>query len=518
MSYRSWDGNISNSSDNATSRSHDSNALNEVHQQSWQSNLFQTQDTAAGHLPGISIGSGGSGDQNSSWMKNSAPFLFGSNSGGSYETPSGPLGRLYGALETDAGILQKLTTELTAVEQSMQPASMTQPSETLPSASPPAETLPASVPPAETQSAPPAEAQTQSAPPAEAQTQSAPPAEAQTQSAPPAEAQTQSAPPASTQPQTLPPPEAQPQGTTPVAVSSITPPSPSGLGSITGISATVNGFSNTGNGDALNIVGVNASPEDAVAGFANVQKDFPGLTAVRLNVDPSNTSDPDIAQAIREYTGAGIAVELEVHDTNGNGSGFDSTYEQWANDYKNNPLVMLETPNEPSGSTVASDQAQYIEEIRAQGFTNPIGIQPVGGYDESNIPTVLQDLQNDNQSTANLYVTPHIYYGGTDANGAMSWAQGEVSGAQQNGLPALIDEYGPAMDGYTMDPQGETVNAAMYTLNQNGYGTQKQVGSIYWGMDNGNHTNGADSAFLTPDGSQLTSDGQLLQQTILAGQ
>ena len=318
-----------------------------------------------------------------------------------------------------------------------------------------------------------------------------------------------------TPPASAPPAEA-PPASLPASPPAATVPPTGGLGSVGGIEATVNGFFNTSNGDPLNLVGLDASPEDAVAGFANVQKDFPGLTAIRLNVNPSDTNDPDITQAVQEYTGAGIAVELEVHDTNGDGSGFDSTYEQWAQEYKNNPLVMLETPNEPSGSTVASDQAQYIEEIRAQGFNNPIGIQPVGGYDESNIPTVLQDLQNDGQSTSNLYVTPHIYYGGTDPNGAMSWAQEEVSGAQQNGLPALIDEYGPAMNGYTMDPEGETVNAAMYSLDQTGYGTQKQVGSIYWGMDNGNHTNGADSAFLTPDGSQLTSDGQLLQQTILS--
>jgi len=286
--------------------------------------------------------------------------------------------------------------------------------------------------------------------------------------------------------------------------------------SVTGINATVNGFFDDANGQALNLVGLNASPEDAVAGFANVQSDFPGLTALRLNVSPSDLNDPNINTAVQEYTNAGIAVELEVHDTNGVGSGYDSTYEQWAQDYKNNPLVMLETPNEPSGSTVASDDAQYIQEIRAQGFNNPIGIQPISGYDESNIPTVLSDLQSNGTSTSNLYVTPHIYYGGTSPTGAAWWAQGEVAGAQQQGLPAFIDEYGPAMDGVTLDPQGETVNQAMYSLDQQGYGTQAQVGSTYWGMDNGNHSNGADSAFLTPDGSQLTSDGQLLQQTILS--
>jgi hypothetical protein len=287
-------------------------------------------------------------------------------------------------------------------------------------------------------------------------------------------------------------------------------PTPTG-----GITANVNGFFDS-NGNPINLVGLNATPEDAVTGFGHVKSDFPGLNAIRLNVDPSNTGDPNIATAINEYTNAGIAVELEVHDTDGNGSGFDSVYQQWAQQYKNNPLVLLETPNEPNESNLAADDAQYIQEIRAQGFNNPIGIQPIGGYDQSNIPAVLQDLQNMGVSTSNLYVTPHIYDNNPNPNDAMNYAQSEVSSAQQQGLPALIDEYGPAENGYTIDPQGEMVNAAMYTLAQSGYGTQQHVGSIYWGMDNANHPDGADSAFLTPDGSQLTPDGQLLQQTILA--
>ena len=47
---------------------------------------------------------------------------------------------------------------------------------------------------------------------------------------------------------------------------------------------------------------------------------------------------------------------------------------------------------------------------------------------------------------------------------------------------------------------------AMIAVNNAG-----RAGVVFWAMDNGNHPDGADSAFLTPDGSVLTSVGQRLQ-------
>lgn len=295
------------------------------------------------------------------------------------------------------------------------------------------------------------------------------------------------------------------------------------LSDTAGITANVNGFFNS-QGQALTLEGMNGSPE----AFADIspqqlEQNFPGLNAIRLNVSPSDTNDPDIAQDVQNYTAAGIAVELEVHDDNGQISGYDSTYEQWASEYKNNPLVMLETPNEPGGGCgqVASQEAQYVEEIRSEGFNNPIGLQPTGGYNEGDIPSVLSDLQQDGASTSNLYVTPHIYYSGSSATGALSYAEGEISGAQSNGLPALIDEYGCAMNGYTTDPEGQTVLQAMDTLGQSGYGSQSTVGSIFWNI-NQDHGCGADSAYSAGCGQQLSSGdmtqiGDWLAENTLSG-
>jgi hypothetical protein len=128
-------------------------------------------------------------------------------------------------------------------------------------------------------------------------------------------------------------------------------------------------------------------------------------------------------------------------------------------------------------------------------------VQPDGGYDQSNIPLVTAAL-----GTTGLYVTPHVYYGGTDPNGAATWVQEQITGAQQNGLFPVIDEFGDALNGYIKDQYGQDVITSVIAANNAG-----KAGAAFWGMDNNNHQDGADSAFLTPDGSQLTSDGIEIQ-------
>src|SRR4051812_10678723 len=95
--------------------------------------------------------------------------------------------------------------------------------------------------------------------------------------------------------------------------------------------------------------GLNATPQEALDGFANVLKQYPGMTAIRLTASsggPWNPADSaaTIDQAIQAYTAKGIVVELEDHyymdETNA------AWYQQMAQTYKSNPLVFLETPNE----------------------------------------------------------------------------------------------------------------------------------------------------------------------------
>ncbi|HXA26921.1 MAG TPA: cellulase family glycosylhydrolase [Acetobacteraceae bacterium] len=254
------------------------------------------------------------------------------------------------------------------------------------------------------------------------------------------------------------------------------------------------------NGQPWTMRGLNAGVQDALQGFANVLTDYPGLTAIRLNVVPGSDSAASIDQVVQEYTAKGIVVEIEDHSGNGDNVAW---YQQMATAYKGNPLVFLETPNEPS--TAAATTAQYqigiINAIRAAGFTGLIGVQPNGGWDFANVSTVTAAV-----GTAGLFVTPHIYYNGTDPNGAAQYVQGDVQTAKGLGLFASIDEFGNAIDGYTLDPQGNTVITAVVAANEAG-----QAGAVFWAMDNDNHPDGTDSAFLNPNGTQLTPVGKNLQ-------
>ena len=47
----------------------------------------------------------------------------------------------------------------------------------------------------------------------------------------------------------------------------------------------------------------------------------------------------------------------------------------------------------------------------------------------------------------------------------------------------------------------------MIAVNEGG-----QAGGVFWAMNNGNHPDGTDSAFLNPDGSQLTPVGRSMIQ------
>ena len=255
--------------------------------------------------------------------------------------------------------------------------------------------------------------------------------------------------------------------------------------------------------------GVNIGVADAIAAWPTIMKQFPGMTAIRLNYgvhfgDPDSMSD--ITTVVQEYTGAGVVVEIEDHTGNPNNV---PLYTQWAQAFKGNPLVFIEMPNEPvaDAQTTANNQISIINAVRGAGFDNPIGIQPVGGYDFSNISTVISAV-----GTTGMFITPHIYYGGTDPNGAADYVKSDIGQCQQLGLPCVIDEFGNAMDGQTKDPQGDATILAVIAANEGSNGGTIQAGAIFWAADNGNHPDGADSTFLTPDGSQLTSTGSQMIQ------
>jgi hypothetical protein len=252
--------------------------------------------------------------------------------------------------------------------------------------------------------------------------------------------------------------------------------------------------------------GLNAGVQDALQGFPNVMTAFPGINAIRLNVNPGKDSASSIGQVVRQDTGAGVVVQIEDHSGNPNNVAW---YRQMARRYKANPLVFLEMPNEPNAAGLVNIQIGLINTVRAAGFNNPIGIQPAGGWDFSNVGPVVAAL-----GTTGLFVTPHIYYAGSDPNGAAAYVQRDLQLAKEVGLFAVIDEFGNAMDGSTLDPYGDAVIRAVIAANEGG-----QAGAVFWAMNNGNHPDGADSAFLKPDGSALTTVGrQMIQPWLWSAQ
>jgi hypothetical protein len=254
---------------------------------------------------------------------------------------------------------------------------------------------------------------------------------------------------------------------------------------------TASGFTDP-SGKPWTMKGLNAGVQDALDGFGHVFGQFPGLTCIRLNTGGDSAASID--QAVQQYTAKGCVVMIEDHTGNANNIAW---YRAMALAYKGNPHVFLEMPNEPldRGASLAATQTGIINAIRAAGFAGPIGIQPGGGWEFSNVVQAAT-------GQVNVFVTPHIYYDGSDPNGAQNYVAGDISGSIAMGLFPCIDEFGDAEDGYTRNQYGPQVISATIAANLAG-----KCGACFWAMDNDNHADGADSAFLTRDGSQLTPVG-----------
>jgi hypothetical protein len=262
-------------------------------------------------------------------------------------------------------------------------------------------------------------------------------------------------------------------------------------------SVTTSGFT-APDGQPWNARGLNVDLSDAMDNLQGILRNYSGTTMVRVVCNGDTDTLANIDPVVQAYTAKGIVVELEDH-ADSQGGGNTGWYTMLANAYKNNPLVFLETPNEPGASNTAQNQVAIIKAIRAAGFNNPIGIQPLGGWDESNLATVTAAV-----GTTNLYATPHIY--------GSPWQQAVIDGAKAVGLYSVIDEFGNAMDGFTIDPQGDATVQGVIAANKAG-----SAGAILWAAGNGYHPDGADSAFLDPTGLQLSSLGQEIQPWLAGG-
>jgi hypothetical protein len=259
---------------------------------------------------------------------------------------------------------------------------------------------------------------------------------------------------------------------------------------------SVGGFTDP-SGQPWSMRGLNAGVQDALRGLAHVFDAFPAMTCLRLN-SGGNDSAADIDAVVKGYNARGCVVMIEDHTNNPNNVAW---YQQMATLYKGNPLVFLDMPNEPNPTNLVAIQIGLVKAIRGAGFAGPVGLQPAGGYDFSNIGPVLAGIDG-----TNIFVTPHIYYGGTDPAGPQAYDDADIAASLKLGLFPCIGEFGEGIDGWHLDPEGPLVTSSIIAMNRAG-----KCGAIYWAMDNGNHPDGVDSAFLTTDGLKLTPTGVGLQ-------
>ena len=267
----------------------------------------------------------------------------------------------------------------------------------------------------------------------------------------------------------------------------------------TGITVTAGtGFYRFNRKSDLASRGLNGLVADALQAFPAIMTDYPGMTAIRLNALSDSDSASDIAQVVQEYNAANVVVEIEDHSGNQDNVAW---YQQLASQFQNSPLVFLEVPNEPDDdlSVTPQNQIDIINAIRAAGFTNPIGIQAMGGFDESNYSVVTAAV-----GTTQLYAAPHEYYYGTDPNGAQQYLDELVGGAQAVGLFPWLDEFGnDAGDGVSPAPQGMSVITDIITENEAG-----TVAAAFWSHgQRGPSRRHRTQHFLHPDGTQLTPIG-----------
>jgi len=242
-------------------------------------------------------------------------------------------------------------------------------------------------------------------------------------------------------------------------------------------------------GAAWHMRGLNASPQDAVDGV-HVFEQFPHMNILRLNCNSNNNETANIDATVQRYTARPCVVLVEDHGGQLRNFGW---YQSQVQKYGNNPYVFLGTPNEPGGS--AQDQIDCINAIKQAGWKNPIGLQCRGGYDFSFAQTVINAV-----GRTQLFMTPHIYYSGSDPNGSQNYIDADINNCKNLGLWCDFTEFGDGMDGWHRDQWGLQLVRQVIAAQQQG-----RCGAEFWAMDNNNHPDGCCSAFLTRDGSQLTN-------------
>ncbi len=216
---------------------------------------------------------------------------------------------------------------------------------------------------------------------------------------------------------------------------------------------------------------------------------FPGANFVRVVCD-RNTTVANIQPMISELTGRNMVCLIDYHDSVF--AGTIAWYQMMVTAFKANLLCFMETPNEPGGD-VSGDQIKIINALRAAGWTSPIGLELIGGWQFDNVKPAMAALAQNNQ----IFLCPHNY--------ASWWVGNMQNTANATGLYSIVDEFGDSTDGSNIDPNGAD---CVRTIAQSQM--RHECGAAFWSATNGYHE--GDNLFLDRQGITLSSMGKLIQQ------
>lgn len=239
-------------------------------------------------------------------------------------------------------------------------------------------------------------------------------------------------------------------------------------------------------GNPWRMRGLNCHPPEAMA----TELVYRNLSWYRICCNSNDPYEPNVIdQVVARFTPNNVIIQLEDHY---GGPGNVNWYKRMATDYKDNMHVFLELPNEPKDT---SPQRSIVQAIRDAGFQNPVGIMAGGGWNFDNIGPTADGFNN-------VFATSHIYYDGNDPNEPARYVDSDIGKAAALGLYLSIDEFGEAVDGWHRNQYGAEVTAAVIAAEQ-----AHKCGAAYWAMCNDFHPDGTCSAYLVPNGSQLTPTG-----------
>lgn len=233
---------------------------------------------------------------------------------------------------------------------------------------------------------------------------------------------------------------------------------------------------------------------------------FPALDMVRVNCFDYASDTPESLQSfVSQLTARKIVVEIEYHqypnlDTS---QAHADWYANMARAFSGNPYVWFGTENEPGAdngySAISDEHAAVYDAVRGAGNDTIVMIDPVGGFDASNL------IASTYSNMTNVVWDTHFYGWVANYDPDPSHVQSALAGQIQNNqniqsgdglMPVVIGEFGNSTDGSSLDANGDQVIAAV-----GGSGR----GFLAWGWDPGGDS---EQDQLVDDAGNLTAYGR----------